>query len=163
VAGALPQSQYDGGDARHQQNDRRHLRRIRVAGEEFHAKRARIRIVLREHRRGAEPDTAQVPHHDDIDHREHDEARDRNRQRPVADEFPAQLVDVDVEHHDHEQEQHHDGADIHQHQHYPQEFGIQQHPDDGAIEEAQHQQQRRVHRIARQNHSQRRCDQHRGE
>ena len=71
-------------------------------------------------------DAAQVPDHDDVDHGEHHESRDGHGQRPVTDEFLAQLLDVDVEHHDHEQEQHHDGADIDEHQDDPQKLRVQQ-------------------------------------
>ena len=141
--GAPAQRQHDGRDARHQQDERRDLRGIGVAGEQRRAQGARVRIIRRQ--RAARLASVAPPRCRTtmtlID-RKHDEARHGHRQRPVAGEFLAQLLDVDVEHHDHEQEQHHDGADIHQHQHDPQEFRVQQQPDDGAVEEAQHQQQR---------------------
>ena len=84
-----------------------------------------------------------------------------DRERPVARELLAKLLGVDVEHHDHEQEQHHDGAHVDEHQHDPQEFGIEHQPDDGAVEEAQHQKQRAMHGVAREDHAERRADQHR--
>ena len=57
--------------------------------------------------------------------------------------------DIDVEHHHDEQEQHHDGADVDEHQDDRQEFGLEQQPQDGARDERQDEEQRRVDRVAR--------------
>ena len=68
------------------------------------------------------------------------------------------LREVDVEHHHHEQEQHHHRAHVHQHQHHGEELRLDQQPDRRRGHEAQHQQQRRVHRVAGSDHPE--CRQH---
>ena len=61
---------------------------------------------------------------------------------------PGHSLDVDVEHHDDEQEQHHHGADVNQYQHDREELRLGQQPQHRALEERQHQEHDRVHRVA---------------
>ena len=98
---------------------------------------------------------------DHVDDREYHESGDARGQCPIAGNPAAKLLDVDVEHHDDEQEQHHDGADVDEHEHDTEELRIEQQPDQRAVEEAQDQQQRRIDGIAREDHPERRQDQHR--
>ena len=85
-----------------------------------------------------------------------DDRADDARERHELLEVPMQHVEVDVEHHDHEQEQHHHGADVDENQQDREEFGLEQHPDRGRVEEREHEKQRGCHRIARSDHLQRR-------
>ena len=93
----------------------------------------------------------------------HDLENDRQRGEPAqpgeAREAGAQLIEVDVEHHDDEQEQHHHRAHVDQHQHDREELRLDQQPDGRRGDEAQHQRQRRIHRVARDDHAQRGGDQ----
>src|SRR5271156_893749 len=101
-------------------------------------------------------------HHDHVDDGEHHETGDRDSERPEPLQLLAELLGVDVEHHDHEQEEHHDRADVDEHEHDAQKLGVEQQPDDRAVEEAQHQEQRTMHGIAREYHAERGTYQHRG-
>ena len=71
------------------------------------------------------------------------------------------FLDLDVEHHDDEQEQHHDGADVDEHEHDRQELSLEEQPDGGTCDEAQHQEKHRVHRVLGDDHRERGSDQHR--
>ena len=81
-------------------------------------------------------------------------------ERQIAREALAQLLDVDVEHHDDEQEQHHDGADVDEHEREREELGLDEQPQQRALHEREHEEQRRVHGVARRDDAERGHDQH---
>ena len=84
--------------------------------------------------------------------------RDDDPERQVAGEPRAQLREVDVEHHHHEQEQHRDRADVDDHQQHRDELGAEQQHQPRRVEEGDDQPQHAVHRIAREDHRDRRSD-----
>ncbi len=142
---ALAQGQSDGGDDRHQQHHGGDLEAIDILGVDLQAQFLGAADVQGgRFRRLLEVDET-APQHGG--HLEHDQGADAGRQGQVAPEAFAHAVDINVEHHDDEEEQHHDGAHIDQHQHDGEEFGLQQQPDAGRVEEGQHQEQRGVDRI----------------
>ena len=68
----------------------------------------------------------------------------------------AQTLGANIHHHHHKQKQDHHRTDINQHQGDSQKLGLEEHPEHGRLEKRQHQEQRRMNRVARRDHPKRR-------
>ena len=112
-------------------------------------------------RRAARDVDAEAPRGNDADDLGDHRERSDPAEPGIAREAASMLLHLDVEHHDDEQEQHHHRSNVDKHQHDREELGLDQQPDRRARDEAQHQKERRMHRILRDDHRERRGDQDR--